>query len=167
MILRALSKLFQKPQVRERPFLAHPDEGDKDARTAIARLFHKLDDAYPMQRTLILSAQGQGARLESYHVVNVEYRDKCFDLGKNRLSLAAFNEELVRNGTPHLTSQVHLVENNILESASLSATELAGIAAALGIKPFDDDNDFPFVAEWKSGGNQGGARIVRGKTKHF
>ena len=152
--MRALFTQHSLESKRAGVFLEHPGQGDASATSAVHRLFSLLKAEYPMEKSLNLSAQGMGKTLESYHIVDVLYRDYEFDTGTLPVPRDVLFEELKRREHAEIVQHVEFVSQTVIRVSDHRPEKIAQLALSLftvlGVKPFEDENDHPFVVEWSN-----------------
>jgi len=132
-----------------KPFMEHPTGEHSNALQAIKSAIKRLYKLKNWDKWIIFSAQGQGSSPESYHIENVHMLGHTFDIGDREIDLdailrfAGLNNEILSIS----------VTNGKISIAKATPDQLAVFLDALfqkglGIRPFEDDNDYAVGAEW-------------------
>ena len=148
------SKLFGKRGVPARgdtPFMEHPSGEFDTARQAICSAMQRLDQMDIKGQWITFSGQGQGHRPDSYHIEDVRFSGRTFDLSGETLDLESILDSA---GLSAAAVNAEMTSDGKVTLGSATPEQLACFLDALlrthfGIGPFEDEgDDYAVGAEW-------------------
>lgn len=133
------------------PFMEHPSGKFSTAQEAMASAFARLDSPDMRDRWIVFSGQGQGSRPDAYHIVDVRYSARTFDLGDATVDVLA---ALSGAGLDPASVGLEQLTDGSVKLAKATPTELAKflnslLTGQMGIRPFDGEDDYAVGAEWE------------------
>ena len=135
----------------DRPFMEHPTGENESALEAMQEAMRQLDSIDMQGRWITFSGQGQGYSPDSYHVVDIDYSDSQFNVGKISIDLDRLLESigLKSDGRNIFISADGILHMNKVDAHN-RALFLDALFKELGVKPFDENDDYAVGAEWLS-----------------
>lgn len=148
------TKLFGKknePAHEDVPFMEHPTGEFDTAYQAICSAMQRLDQMAMEGRWITFCGQGQGQHPDSYHIEDVRFSGRTFDLIGETVDLESILNSADLSGAG---INVEISADGKVTLGNATSEQLASFLDALfrkhyGIKPFDDEgDDYAVGAEW-------------------
>jgi hypothetical protein len=133
----------------EPPIVEFPDDVLTSVKQAISEAISRIRSADASQRWAVLSAQGEGARADSYRIREVRFRADVLDFGEAVPELL----DLARDAGVDPSAIEPRPDGTTARVARASAPAVADLLDAVfrrhfEIRPFDGEPDYAFGAEW-------------------
>lgn len=132
-----------------KPFMEHPSGDHACAKDAIVAALERLGRLKGESRWITFSGQGQGARPDAYHIEDVKVLGRTIDVGA-----ASIDVDVVLQAAGLTRAQVGLTTDGGRISLPRASCRQMGefldalFRVGLGVRPFDDDEDYAVGAEW-------------------
>lgn len=130
------------------PFMEHPTGQFTNALDAISDAIERLSKYVKQDKWITFCGQGQGTQPDSYNMIDILVRGRSVDIGERHVDLKQVLSHASLDGT-----KLGVVnDNGIIELPLANTRQFAEFIDAifyhLGVRPFEDEDDYAVGAEW-------------------